>query len=50
MQRCLNLAENGLGKTYPNPIVGSVIVHENKIIGEGWHHKAGFPLAVFYAI
>ncbi len=50
MQRCLNLAENGLGKTYPNPLVGSVIVHENKIIGEGWHHQAGFPHAEINAI
>ena len=39
MQRCLDLAENALGKTYPNPIVGCVIVHEGKIIGEGWHKK-----------
>lgn len=31
----------GLGTTYPNPLVGSVIVHNNQIIGEGWHHKAG---------
>lgn len=50
MQRCLNLAENGLGKTYPNPLVGSVIVHENKIIGEGWHYKAGYPHAEINAI
>ncbi len=50
MQRCLNLAENGLGKTYPNPLVGSVIVHENKIIGEGWHHQAGSPHAEINAI
>ncbi len=50
MQRCLNLAENGLGKTYPNPLVGSVIVHKNKIIGEGWHHQAGFPHAEINAI
>ena len=41
MQRCINLAQKALGKTYPNPMVGSVIVHENKIIGEGWHQKAG---------
>lgn len=41
MQRCLTLAKNGLGKTYPNPLVGSVIVHDGKIIGEGWHQKAG---------
>ena len=41
IKRCLQLAENGLGSTYPNPMVGSVIVYENKIIGEGWHQRAG---------
>lgn len=41
IQRCIELAKNGLGTTYPNPLVGSVIVYENKIIGEGWHKKAG---------
>ena len=41
MQRCIELAKNGLGTTYPNPMVGSVVVHQNKIIGEGWHKKAG---------
>ncbi len=41
IQRCIALAKNGLGTTYPNPMVGSVIVHNNKIIGEGWHKKAG---------
>lgn len=41
MSRCVQLARNGLGRTYPNPIVGSVIVHDDRIIGEGWHQKAG---------
>ncbi len=41
MQRCLQLAKNALGNCYPNPMVGSVIVHNGKIIGEGWHQKAG---------
>ncbi len=41
MRRCLQLAQNGLGLTYPNPLVGSVIVHKDTIIGEGWHQKAG---------
>ncbi len=41
MQRCIQLAKNGLGTTYPNPLVGSVIVYKDKIIGEGWHRKAG---------
>ncbi|MGA9639487.1 bifunctional diaminohydroxyphosphoribosylaminopyrimidine deaminase/5-amino-6-(5-phosphoribosylamino)uracil reductase RibD [Flavobacterium sp.] len=41
IQRCIDLAKNGLGTTYPNPMVGSVIVYNGKIIGEGWHKKAG---------
>ncbi|HMI07466.1 MAG TPA: bifunctional diaminohydroxyphosphoribosylaminopyrimidine deaminase/5-amino-6-(5-phosphoribosylamino)uracil reductase RibD [Flavobacterium sp.] len=41
MKRCVELAKNGLGTTYPNPLVGSVIVYDGKIIGEGWHKKAG---------
>ena len=41
IQRCLDLAKNGLGTTYPNPMVGSVIVYNDTIIGEGWHKKAG---------
>ncbi len=50
MQRCLELAQNGLGTTYPNPMVGSVIVCDGKIIGEGWHQKAGEPHAEVNAI
>ncbi len=50
MSRCIKLAKNGLGATYPNPLVGSVIVHNNKIIGEGWHYKAGQPHAEVNAI
>lgn len=41
MQRCLDLAKNGLGTTYPNPLVGCVVVKDNVIISEGWHYKAG---------
>ena len=41
MERCLELAKKGLGNTYPNPLVGSVIVYEGKIISEGWHKKSG---------
>ncbi|MCW5519657.1 bifunctional diaminohydroxyphosphoribosylaminopyrimidine deaminase/5-amino-6-(5-phosphoribosylamino)uracil reductase RibD [Aureitalea sp. L0-47] len=50
MSRCIELAKKGLGNTYPNPLVGSVIVHEGRIIGEGWHHKAGSPHAEINAI
>lgn len=50
MERCFQLAANGLGTTYPNPLVGSVIVHQDKIIGEGWHYKAGQPHAEVNAI
>ena len=41
MSRCLELAKKGLGNTYPNPLVGCVIVHKNIIISEGWHKKSG---------
>lgn len=50
IKRCIELAKNGLGTTYPNPLVGSVIVFEDKIIGEGWHRKSGEPHAEVNAI
>lgn len=50
LSRCIQLAKNGLGSTYPNPLVGSVIVHNGKIIGEGWHRKAGEPHAEVHAV
>lgn len=50
IKRCIELAKNGLGTTYPNPLVGSVIVYNDEIIGEGWHQKAGEPHAEVNAI
>ncbi len=50
MSRCIGLAKNGLGTTYPNPLVGSVIVHDGNIISEGSHYKAGEPHAEVNAI
>ena len=41
MQRALDLAKQGLGSVSPNPMVGCVIMHNNQIIGEGWHKKFG---------
>jgi len=41
MQRCLELAALGAGNVSPNPMVGAVIVHQGKIIGEGYHQKYG---------
>ena len=50
MQRCLDLAYKAEGMTYPNPLVGAVIVHNDTIIGEGYHVKAGEPHAEVNAI
>ena len=50
MQRCIDLANKAIGNTYPNPLVGSVIVHNGEIIGEGYHKKAGEPHAEINAI
>jgi len=50
MQRCLDLAVKGLGNVAPNPLVGCVIVHEGKIIGEGFHVQFGGPHAEVNAV
>jgi len=50
MQRCLELANQGLGNVSPNPMVGCVIVHEGNIIGEGFHQQYGGPHAEVNAI
>ena len=50
LRRCIELAQKAIGNTYPNPLVGSVIVHNDKIIGEGYHHKAGESHAEINAI
>lgn len=48
--RCLELAKNGLGNVAPNPMVGCVIVHDNNIIGEGYHQEYGKAHAEVNAI
>jgi diaminohydroxyphosphoribosylaminopyrimidine deaminase/5-amino-6-(5-phosphoribosylamino)uracil reductase len=45
MMRCLQLAQLGAGNVAPNPMVGAVLVYENKIIGEGYHQQYGGPHA-----
>lgn len=50
MRRALELALLGQGHVAPNPMVGCVIVHDNKIIGEGWHQQYGGPHAEVNAI
>ena len=50
MQRCIQLAKCGAVGAPPNPMVGAVIVHEGKIIGEGYHRRCGGPHAEVNAI
>lgn len=50
MHRALELAARGIRSVAPNPMVGAVIVHQGRIIGEGWHQKFGGPHAEVVAI
>lgn len=50
MRRALELALLGQGSVSPNPLVGCVIVHDNRIIGEGWHKVYGGPHAEVNAV
>lgn len=50
MKMAMELAEKGTGLTSPNPCVGAVIIHENRVIGTGFHKKAGLPHAEREAI
>lgn len=50
MQRCIELAKLGAGNVAPNPMVGAVLVHNGRIIGEGYHRQYGFAHAEVNAI
>jgi len=50
MQRAIELARNGLGRTAPNPPVGAVVVRGGKVVGEGFHPVAGQPHAEIFAL
>jgi diaminohydroxyphosphoribosylaminopyrimidine deaminase/5-amino-6-(5-phosphoribosylamino)uracil reductase len=50
MRRALHLAEKGRGRTSPNPMVGAILVKRGKVVGEGYHARAGEPHAEIVAI
>jgi diaminohydroxyphosphoribosylaminopyrimidine deaminase/5-amino-6-(5-phosphoribosylamino)uracil reductase len=50
MRLGLQLAQRGYGKTSPNPMVGAVLVKSGRVIGRGWHHRAGLPHAEIEAL
>jgi diaminohydroxyphosphoribosylaminopyrimidine deaminase/5-amino-6-(5-phosphoribosylamino)uracil reductase len=50
MRLALSLARRGYGQTSPNPMVGAVLVKRDRVIGCGWHHRAGEPHAEIEAL
>ena len=50
LEHALELAERGRGTTYPNPVVGAVVVHDGEVVGEGWHERKGEPHAEVIAL
>lgn len=50
MAQALRLAERGLYTTHPNPRVGCVIAHGERVVGQGWHERAGQPHAEVFAL
>ena len=50
MSRAIQIAQKAVGKTFPNPLVGAVLVKNGKIIGEGYHKEAGLPHAEIVAL
>lgn len=50
MRLALELAGNAIGRTSPNPLVGAVVVKDNRVVGCGWHRKAGTPHAEVHAL
>src|SRR5262245_40523419 len=50
MRRALRLAARAHGKTAPNPLVGAVLVLDGRVVGEGYHRRAGGPHAEILAL
>ncbi len=50
LSRAIDLAQNGLGRVQPNPVVGAVVVRDGVVLGEGWHDVYGGPHAEVNAI
>ena len=50
LERALELAERGRGTTYPNPVVGAVVVRDGEVVGEGWHQRKGEAHAELIAL
>jgi diaminohydroxyphosphoribosylaminopyrimidine deaminase/5-amino-6-(5-phosphoribosylamino)uracil reductase len=50
LERAVELAERGRGTTYPNPVVGAVVVRDGQVVGEGWHERRGGPHAEVVAL
>lgn len=50
MQQALRLAQRGLGCTSPNPMVGALLVRNGRVLGRGWHRRAGGPHAEIEAL
>ena len=50
LARAIELAERGVGGASPNPVVGAVIVKDDKVVGEGWHEEYGEPHAEVNAL
>jgi diaminohydroxyphosphoribosylaminopyrimidine deaminase/5-amino-6-(5-phosphoribosylamino)uracil reductase len=50
IRRAVELAERARGRTYPNPLVGAVVVRDGHVVGEGWHERYGGPHAEVNAL
>ena len=50
LERALRLAERARGHVEPNPLVGAVVVRDDRIVGEGWHERYGGPHAEVHAL